>query len=850
MKCLSVITVAFLLLNNSVWAVDQSIRPDKPERINPLLLSKSGFEAESFLIKPDLTLIGIYDNNIFATRTDTVSDELLLISPSVDIRSNWDRHQLNFSSSADIARYDERNTEDYDDFDVGTSGRYDFTKTNNVFAGFNYHQEHESRASPDSFSGRNPTVFSATEAHIGTLQQVDDFAMRLGGTFQNLDFNNVPTDTLAINHDDRDRDIYGLGLRFSYVKDQRWQPFAQLIYDRREYIQRIDDNGFHRDSDGYRLSAGFASSLTNRLRAEVYGGYLWQDFTDSRFESIGKPDFGASLRWRASASAMISASVDRALEETTLSGSSSAIETSYGADLRYKFLQDVMLKSHVNYSNYNYQQISRNDDYVDAGFGLEYNITKQVYLAGDYRYLHRDSNIGDSIDTSQDYYRHQFFITLGARLYPMNDELVAGLNQIWGVGNESDTGPAGFYLGAQYGYNGVSTETSELRSDGGSDLGSFGNAGMAGGGFAGYGYQWNNWYLGLELEGESSNSKWYHHKNKAVSRTFWVEKNESYGASLRLGRSLINNSLFYGRVGAVRTEFNNFYSLNDQSQNAISQDMSLTGLRFGVGLEFPLGEHLFGRMDSTMTNYEDTRIQSVGFNDNYAIQESMFNLGVGWHFQAAHQLNTDFDPNNFTGPYAGVQVGYGLTNSTLGGLHRDQNNGPYLFDADFAAHGFTPGVFAGYGVNWQRLFFAVELEGEINSLEWQHVRDTPGGGGRDFSVDVKESMGISGKLGYILKSGTLLYVRGGGARTDFYTRYSKGNSSNNDINREDSLTGLRLGIGAEIPFTQYAFLRLDYTHTEYDSYDFVTNHGNGSNSDEMSFDTTTDLVRLGIGARF
>nr|WP_305906896.1 outer membrane beta-barrel protein [Methylomarinum sp. Ch1-1]MDP4519607.1 outer membrane beta-barrel protein [Methylomarinum sp. Ch1-1] len=159
-------------------AEEEPVTPDRPERTNPLLKTKSGYEMGSFLVKPELALIGIYDNNIFATRRDTVSDQLLLISPSLDIQSNWERHQLNFSSSADLARYDERTTEDYDDFNVGTSGRYDFTKSSNVFAGFNYRQGHESRASPDSFFGRNPTVFSSTEAHVGTLQRAGDIAMR------------------------------------------------------------------------------------------------------------------------------------------------------------------------------------------------------------------------------------------------------------------------------------------------------------------------------------------------------------------------------------------------------------------------------------------------------------------------------------------------------------------------------------------------------------------------------------------------------------------------------------------------------------------------------------------------
>lgn len=851
LKIIVFLSVLLNVLSAPVIALDETVKPQSSIVDSPFLVQKSGYKLGSFILKPDLAMIGVYDNNIFATRTGEVSDKLLLVSPSLDIQSNWERHQVRISSSADLAYYDEQTSEDYEDFNVGISGRYDLSKQANLFSGFKFSQGHESRASPDSFFGRNPTVFSSTTAHVGTVQQVGDVAMRLGGTFQNLDYKDVLTTTAPLNHDDRDRDLYGLGLRFSYVKDRRWQPFVQFIYDRREYRTKLDDNGFHRDSDGYRVAAGFISDISRRLRAEVYGGYLWQDYADNRFKTIDKADFGATLRWRVADSTLVSASIDRAIDETTLAGSSSGIETSYGANMSHKLLPDVMLKTHLNYSKFDYQQISREDDYIDAGFGVEYNITKQIYLAGDYRYLHRDSNIGGGgIVNSLDYYRHQFFLTLGARLYPVDNELVAGLSPIWGEANSGTGGPAGFYLGGQYGYNGLMTDTSELRTDGGTDSGSFGDAGMAGGLFTGYGINWHNWYLGLELEGETSNTKWYHRKNKPNSRTFWLEKNESYGAGLRLGRALINNGLLYGRVGAVNTEFSTFYSLNNQPQNAIKRNFTLAGLRFGVGVEFALGEHLFGRMDSTVTNYDDKQVQSIGFDEKFATNETMFNLGVGWRFQAQPEQKVSFEPDQFTGPYAGVQLGYGLSNTTLDGQHRDQGNGPFAFNADFAENGFTPGVFAGYGFNWRRLYMAVELEGEINSLDWKHVRDTPGGGGRDFSVEIKESMGLSGKLGYILDSGTLIYVRGGGVRTEFNTRYAKGNNRDRDIDQEIGLTGLRLGIGAEVPFTDYAFLRLDYTHTVYEPYDIVTSHGNGANRDNVTFDTTSDLVRLGLGVRF
>ena len=813
--------------------------------------SKSGYQLGSFVVTPEMGMTGVYDDNIFATRTDRQSDQILIFSPSLNISSDWQKHELEFFANADIGRYRDYDTEDYDDFSFGTSGRYDISDKDNLFAGLSYSEDHESRASPDSFFGRYPTEYSSLDAHAGTIRQLGQFAMRFGGTWQQLDFDDVPTESGILNNDDRDRDIYGLGLRITYNKTASMSPFVQAIYDRREYQNTPDDNLFERDSDGYRLAAGFSSTISQKLKSEVYLGHLWQHYEDAAFSDISKPDFGASVRWLSNPSTLISASIERDITETTLFASPGAVETLYSASLQHRLLPYLILKSHISWSEYDYQEINREDDYLDVGFGLQYDLSQHVYLSADYRYLHRDSSVDfDRLENALDYDSHQIFLSINARLYPVRNELDTSMSRVWGSGNAAESGPYGFYVGGQMGYNTLATHSSEQRTDGGDDDARYGEAGVAGGLFGGYGWNRNHWYLGLELETENSGADWYHRKSKADSRTSSLEKNQSVGASLRLGRALVNNSLLYARIGAVRTEFDAFYQLNDEPQNAYDKDFDLNGLRLGVGVELDLTEQWFARLDYTFTNYEDKDLTSTGFDEDYAIRESLFNLGIGWRFGAVPKHQLRVEPDSLAGPYAGVHMGYGMTASDLSGLHRDQGMGPYDFNAEFADHGFTPGVFAGYAINWQRMLLALELEAEVTSLEWEHERNTNGGGGRDFSVEAGETIGAAIKLGYILDSGSVLYLRAGPVRTEFTTQWRKGNNASLDIEREDSLHGFRFGLGAEVPLTKQSFVRLDYTRTNYESYDFVTAHGGGSNSDEMSFENSSNLFRLGLGIRF
>lgn len=830
----------------SMCCVSSQSLADEPDK-----QTHDGLQLGDFLIKPEAQISGVYDDNIFATRTQKQADHILILSPSVSIDSDWVRHELQFFGSADIGRYQDYDTEDYDDFTIGSSGRFDLSDKNNVFGGLSYQQQHESRASPDSFFGRYPTEYSSAQAHLGTVRQYGNMGLRLGGTVEQLDFDDVPTDAAILNNDDRDRDIYGLGLRLSYTKNRAFTPFTQLIYDRRTYQDQRDDNQFERDSDGYRLAAGFNASFSQTLKSEFYLGHIWQQYQDQRFSDLSKPDFGATLRWLSSPSTLISANIERAVTETTLLGASGAMETSYSAQLKHRLLPQLTLQSHLAFSRYDYQGINRDDDYLEAGFGLSYDISPNLFLSADYRYLKRDSNLDfERLENSLDYDSHQLFLTLNARLYPVRDPLRANLARLQRAAHVSASGPVGFYTGAQLGVNSLDTHSSETRSSGGRDAANYGDGDYAGGLFAGYGWNWDRWYLGLELETEQSDAGWSHSKNKSDSRTSSLDKNYSYAAGLRLGRALVNNSLLYLRLGAVRSQFDGFYTINDSPQNAFDEDFSLTGLRYGVGVEFDLGEQLFARLDYSVTNYRDKTLQSADFNEHYDIHESLFNLGIGWRFNKVPTHNNKLAPDTLAGFYAGGQMGYGMTGSDLDGLHRDQGSGPYAFNADFADHGFTPGVFAGYAINWQKLLLALELEAETSSLEWEHQRDSADNGGRDFSVEVGNTLGAAIKLGYILDSGTLLYVKAGTVQTEVTTQWAKGNNRNFDIERDDDIHGLRIGLGAEVPLTQQSFIRLDFSHTNYDSYDFVTEHGGGSNSDAMRFDTTTNLFKLGLGVRF
>jgi len=853
------------------------------ERQEPSASPPSGHALGGFSFFPQVTFTTLYDTNIYGVNGSVpldkadprgplikeTADTVGILSPSLAVRSTWDRHELNFNAGAELARYRDNGDEDYNDFWIDADGRYDINAVSNVFGGLGYTRTHEDRTSPEGAGGIEPVTYDSIDAHGGYARRIGQTVLRIGGTAQRLDYDSgINADGIVINHDDRDRDIYALGARLTYLRSPRVQPFVQASTETRRYRDSSDDLGYRRDSDGQRLAVGTTFDLGTGLSGEVYGGLLYQDYDDPRFSSVSAPDVGARLDWQVTSSTRLRGSIDRSLEETTywqLEEGVPMVSPGYlysraEVMVEHRLTPRTTLSALASYGQVEYQEVDRTDDLIGAGVGIEHRLTRNLLLQFDYRHFQRDSDFRDpfNFQTSQavfngdlfdgNYQRDQFYLRLKALLYPMREQAVvagtfSGLSDTRGSGLGG-----GFYGGAQAGVSGLATDTSGPRGEQGTDSATMVGKGWNTGLFAGWGLTTaNNWYGGIEVEGTRSDADWDHGKNKPSSRTFSLDVNDSWGAGLRGGRVLANGTLLYGRLGVIRSESDIFYQANDARQNAADESDSQTGARFGVGIDVPAGRHLFWRMDYSITDYD---AYDVVYNtlpdgvDRFETREGMFRLGLGWRFGGQDYAPVDPTEGDVGGFYAGAQVGHTLLTADLDAEHYDSGSGPYRLQASFGNDGVSAGMFAGYGWQWDRVYFGLELDVENSGADWAHERAPTG---RVFSAEQKGGQALTARLGYQLDNGTLLYARLGKARGQFNYRYRKGEEPVNDINRDVSEIGTRVGLGAEVPLTSNTFVRLDYARTDYGDIRFETTH---ANTDSVRLDNEIDQFRLGVGFRF
>lgn len=406
-------------------AVDDALRPYTELQVNiaprlraPLVagatrppaaqLGSPGYKLGSFTVYPDAQVSTYYDDNIYATSHDHVSDWVGTISPRIAIQSNWDRHSLYAEAQTDLTGYWSHPHENTVDWHVLGEGQIDVSKQTQILLGAVALKSHEDRASPDAVEGLEPTPYNEENGYLGVVHRFGDFTLRAGGAIEHITFGNVLGTHGEINNEDRDRNRYTFGGLLRYEANPKLRPFVQVMGDIRRYATTPDDFGFNRDSGGFLAGVGTLYQLTPKLSGEVFLGVLHREYADPSFKPLTEPAADATLRWQATARTAVVLFTERTIEETTLYGSPGYVYTLAGGRIEHRLTDRLTGILRAAFAHSDFAQAGRNDNDVDTSVGLRYRLTPKLTLGVDYRYTQRVSG-----NTLTDFARNQVFFRVG-----------------------------------------------------------------------------------------------------------------------------------------------------------------------------------------------------------------------------------------------------------------------------------------------------------------------------------------------------------------------------------------------------------------------------------------------------
>jgi hypothetical protein len=372
-----------------------------------------GIRAGAFMIYPKASVSEAYNDNIYATDTNTTDDFITGLSTSVAVNSDWSRHALNLNAGVTKYIYAQNTGENRLDWNVGANGALDVTRDTRFTAGASYAQLHEDRGDPNSpAAAAEPTEYDLLSANAGFTQRFNRLAAKITGTYDDYDYKDVSSIAGAtIDQDDRDRKEYTEALRLGYDVSPDTNVYVQGTINQRKYDLQPPVVGVNRDSDGYAAVIGSDFRLSSLAQGGIYIGYQAQSYDDAAFSDVTGLSYGANIEWYMTPLTTITFDAASTVQETTTVGASGYLDQTVGIRIDHELLRNVLLNARVAYSNDKYETIDRTDNTIVAGLGFDYLVNRNFTLGFGYDYTKKDSDAA-----GDDFTRNQIGITLTGKL--------------------------------------------------------------------------------------------------------------------------------------------------------------------------------------------------------------------------------------------------------------------------------------------------------------------------------------------------------------------------------------------------------------------------------------------------
>lgn len=369
-----------------------------------------GIRAGSFIVFPTLTSKLIFNDNLFATPNDPKDDFTIDLGPEVGFYSDWKNHAFNGYASANIGRYFERTSEEYEDGSVGLNGRLDITRNIKTYINANGSHLHEERGSVDDVNGVEPTTYNLYNGDIIYDHKINRFRFELDVGAAVYRYDNTETSAGLILSDLRDRIEYKAGGRAEYMFFDNYGVFVSMDGTDIDY-DSLNSDGILRSSNGYEARAGALIELTGVLSGDVYVGYIDRRYKENALRDTNAPVYGAGLLWNFSGLTTLRFNASQAIAETTSTDVSGILNTTAAVTVNHELKRNILLNGLLEYTDSDFRGTDRNDDNIKAEVGATYLLNQNFGVEFSLRYTDRTST-----DAAQEYEQLLGSLSLIAKL--------------------------------------------------------------------------------------------------------------------------------------------------------------------------------------------------------------------------------------------------------------------------------------------------------------------------------------------------------------------------------------------------------------------------------------------------
>ncbi|MBB6251928.1 outer membrane beta-barrel protein [Nitrospirillum iridis] len=353
-----------------------------------------GIRMGGFILYPSVTLEEVYDSNIYATQGNDTSDLITVLQPKLELKSDWNVHQLNLHASGDLDWYARHSRENYANYDIGANGRVEIYHDAWIAGGADYSLWHLPRTSPNSVAGQaDPTEYNQTAANVTAHKDFGNLLLEVGDSYNRYDFTNAVTfDGRSILWERQNHDENEVSVRTGYQVDGLYELYVKGAYNVRTYDFTADMSGYNRNSTGYTAVVGGKYNLTGITSLDLFAGYRSQDYDDPRLGTFSGPTGGAKVTWNVTTLTTVTGEITRDINETIVVGAAGYFGTRETLTADHELLRNVQLHLQLSHEADDFQNIDRIDDVYAIGLGAKYMMSQMTAINVRYNYQIRSSN--------------------------------------------------------------------------------------------------------------------------------------------------------------------------------------------------------------------------------------------------------------------------------------------------------------------------------------------------------------------------------------------------------------------------------------------------------------------------
>jgi len=353
-----------------------------------------GVRAGGFILFPAIEIGGTYTDNVRQEKKNPISDVGLRLEPALVMESDWTQHSLRLSAAGDFTFY--RNEEKYDRMGLDASSvlRLDIRRSTRLEFEGSYSLSQTSSSDvevPDDAVGeRQDQDMSVSGALIHRFNRLEA-TLRSGAAWYFYGDVDLAGGGVESNSD-RDYMEPITALKLGYETSAALTPFVELGYTPRIYRDKVDSDGYRRDSEGGFGRLGAAFLFSEIWEGEVAFRIDGRHYADPALKSQVMPGFDANVTWRPTRMTTVRFTGETALNETSLAGISGVRTYDVATEVSHALRENLTAHGSLGFSYDDYPGSTIDEWTLESSFDINYIIRRNIALVLSYEFTLLESD--------------------------------------------------------------------------------------------------------------------------------------------------------------------------------------------------------------------------------------------------------------------------------------------------------------------------------------------------------------------------------------------------------------------------------------------------------------------------